>query len=93
MYLRIDLDRALGAAEGHVDNGALVPHQRRERLHLLVDERRVADAAFGRQLVVAVFDAPGARNLDLAARPAHGKLKVVHAVAGASDSADLQDSR
>ena len=43
---RVDRDAALGAAVGHVDDGALPRHPHRQRAHLVdVDARGVAQAA------------------------------------------------
>ena len=79
----VDLDAALGAAERHVDDGALVGHQRGERHHLvLVDVGAVADAALGRQLVLAVLGAPGVDDLDRAVVAPHREAEAVDAVAG-----------
>jgi hypothetical protein len=62
---RIDLHRALRAAERHIDKRAFVGHQGGKRLHFrFVDLRAVPDAAFRRQLVVAVLGAPGMHDLD-----------------------------
>ena len=66
-FARIDADAALGAAERHVDDGALVGHERGQRHHFFfVDLGRVADAALDRRLVMAVLDPPGANDLDVA---------------------------
>ena len=60
----VDLERALGAAEGDHHDGALVRHQRRQRLNLvLVGEIGVADAALDRQDVFAVDGAPAGEHL------------------------------
>ncbi len=79
---RIDDQAALGAAEGHVDDGALVGHQRRQRLDLvLVDAHREADAALRRQAVIAVHRAPAGEDLGRAV-DLHGKGYLQHGGAG-----------
>ena len=76
VFLRIDLHRALGAAVRQIDDRALVGHQRGEPLDLfLVDERRVANAALGRQLVMAVLDAPRVDALERAVRTAERETR------------------
>ena len=85
-----DLDAPLGSAKRHIDNGALVGHQRRQRHHLvLVDRHAVADATLGRLLVMAVFRPPRLDHLDGAVVPLDGKAHVVDAVA----LADLRQQR
>ena len=79
---RVHLDRALGAAKRHVDDRALPGHQRRQRHHLvLVDVGAVADAAFHRQLVMAVLGAPRLHDGDRAVVVPQRKLEPVQAVA------------
>ena len=83
--MRLDLDAALGAAERHVDDRALVGHERGERHHLvLVHLGAVADAALGRQLVVAVLGAPGVDHLDGAVLAAQRKVEPIDAIAAAN---------
>ena len=61
---RVDGDAALGAAVGHVDDGALVGHEAGERLDLLqVHLVGEADAALAGQAVVAVLRAVAAHHL------------------------------
>jgi hypothetical protein len=77
----VDLDSPLGAAEGGVDDGALVGHQRGEGHHLvLVDVEAVADPPLGGELVVAVLGPPGVDHLHLAVLPLQGEGEVVDAV-------------
>ena len=79
---RVDLNRALGAAERHLDDGALVGHQRGQRHHLvLVDLRAEAGAALDRQAVLAVLGPPGADHLHPAVALPHRKVEAVQAVA------------
>jgi dienelactone hydrolase len=81
---RVDLDRALGAAERHIDDGALVRHQRRERLDLgFVGVQAEANAALGRQLVMTVLGAPRAHHFDMPVVVPDGKPEGVDAVARA----------
>jgi len=76
-----DLDPALGAAEGDIDDRALVGHERGQRLDLvLVHHRRIADAALGRQLVLAVLRAPGLHHLDRSVVPFERESEVDDAV-------------
>ncbi len=85
VLLRIDLDAALGAAVRHVHDRALVGHERRQGHHLLlVHVRRVADAALGRQLVMAVLDAPAVDDLDRAVGAPEREVEAVDAVAAAN---------
>jgi len=78
----VDHEAALAAAEGHVYDGALVGHERRECHHLLfVDAHGVADAALDGQLVVTVLGAVGLDDLDAAVVALDGELRVVGAVA------------
>ena len=71
VLLGVDPDAALGAAERHVHQRALVGHQRREGLDLVrVHVGGVADPALGGQLVVAVLGPPGVHHLDARRRPA-----------------------
>ena len=85
IVLRLDPDAALGAAERHVDDRALVGHQRGQRHHLFfVDVGAVANAALDRQLVMAVLDAPRVNHFDLAAGPAQRKVEAIDAVADAN---------
>ena len=81
--LGIEPDPALGAAERHVHQGALVRHERGQRLHLFgVHGLRVPDAALARQLVVAVLRPPGVHHLDLAVVAFDGKAGVEEVLAG-----------
>ena len=80
LFLRVvlgtDHEPALGAAEGHIDQRALEGHQRRQRFDLLlVDEGRVADAAFHREPVLAVHRAPTAEGL-VAPSESHRELQL-----------------
>ncbi len=78
---RVNLHGALGAAERHVDNRALVGHQRGERHHfVLVHVRAEADAALGRHLVMTVLDAPRPDHVDRAVKLPHRELEAVDAV-------------
>ncbi len=80
----VDLERALGAAEGDHHDGALVRHQRRQRLNLvLVGEIGVADAALDRQDVFAVDGAPAGEHL-IAVSQLDAELHLINRVA-ASD--------
>jgi hypothetical protein len=82
VLLAVDGDAALGAAERHVHDGALVGHQRGQRHDLVLAHRQaVADAALGRQLVVAVLGPPGVNHLDRPVRPLQGIGEVIDAVA------------
>ena len=70
VLLGVDADAALGAAERHVDDRAFVGHERCERLDLvLVDCRRVADAALHGHAVMTVLGAPGGDDLVAAVAP------------------------
>ena len=79
----VDADAALGSAEGDIDDGALEGHQRGETLDFVaVDHRRVADAALGRQAVMAVLGAPGLDHLDLPVLVFDREGHLVEVVAG-----------
>ncbi len=79
---RLHLHAALRAAERHVDDRALVGHQRGQGHDLvLVDHAAVADAALERLAVVAVLGAPGLEHLVLLAE-LHRELHVVDVAAG-----------
>jgi hypothetical protein len=57
---RIDSDRTLGATEGHIHDGAFDGHEGGQGLDFIfVGVRAIADAAFHRQFVMAMLDAPG----------------------------------
>ena len=85
VVLGLDLDAALGAAVGHVDDRALVGHERGQRHHLfLVHVGGEADAALGRQLVMAVLDAPAVDDFDCAAGTPQREVEAVDAVAAAN---------
>jgi len=65
-----NLDPSLGTAKRHIDDRALVRHERGQRHHLVfIHHFRVSNAALGGQHVVAVLRPPGVQNLDLAAVP------------------------
>ena len=84
VLLRVDLERALGAAERDHHDGALVRHQRRQRLNLvLIGEVGVADAALDRQDVFAVDGAPAGEHL-IAVAQLDAELHLINRVA-ASD--------
>ncbi len=84
IILRLNPDAAFPAAERHVDDGALVGHQCRERHYLFfIHVGAVTDAALYRQLMVTVLDAPGANHLDFATGPAQREVEAVDAVADA----------
>ncbi len=77
----VDLHAPLAAAERDVDQGALVGHQRGERLHLvLAHVLAVPDAALGGELVLAVLDPPGGDDL-IPLVGLDGELEVIDAVA------------
>jgi ketol-acid reductoisomerase len=70
----VDLDATLGAAEGHVHDGALVAHERGEGHHLFrVHIRGEPDAALGRGLVVAVLGPPAIHDDEGAIIATHRK--------------------
>ena len=78
----IDLDGAFGPAERHVDDGALVGHERRERSHLgFVGRSAEPDAALRWQPVMAMLGPPRADDLDAAVAVTNGELKGVNTVA------------
>ncbi len=82
---RIDAEAALGAAERHLDQGALVGHQRGQRLDLvLVDAHREADAALDWLHVLGMHAAVAGESMDCAAQP-HAEA---HGIGGVAD-ADL----
>ena len=65
---RVDADAALGAAVGHVEQGALPRHPHREGAYLVEgDVGRVAKAALGRSAGEVVLHAVADEQLDLAA--------------------------
>ena len=69
-FARVDPQAPLGAAERHLDQRALVGHQRRQRLHLvLVDVRGVADAALDRLHVLGMHAAVAGEGVDRASEP------------------------
>ena len=80
---RVDAEAALGAAERHLDERALVGHQRRQRLDLvLVHGQREADAALDRLHVLGMHAAVAGEGVDRAAQPhaeAHGVGRVADA--------------
>ena len=77
----INLDRPLGAPEWHVDDGALVGHERGQRHDFVfVDRWAVSNAALDRQLVVAVLGAPSPHNVDSTVGMANGKIEAIEAV-------------
>jgi hypothetical protein len=79
---RFDPDAALGAAVRHVDDGALVGHERGERHDLfLVHVGREADAPLRGQLVMAVLHAPAMDDLDGAGGAPQREVEAVDAVA------------
>jgi hypothetical protein len=82
----IDAHTALGAAEGDVDDGALVRHERRECLDLLqVDLVGVADAALAGEAVVAVLSAVSADHLRRAVVAVQREVHAEHGVARLDD--------
>ena len=86
--VRVEANAALGAAEGHLDDGALERHQRRERRHLVLgDVRAHTQAALGGQAVVAVLRAVRLDDLDGAVLEFDREAQVVDGVA----RADLVD--
>src|SRR3989475_9190134 len=73
VLLGVDLHAALGAAERHVDDRALVRHDRGQRGDLvLVHGRRVADAALHRHPAAAALDPPPLEHLRALGRAAGG---------------------
>ena len=80
---RVDAEPALGAAERHLDEAALVGHQRRQRLDLvLVHAHREADAALDRLHMLGMHAAVAGEGVDRAAQPdpeAHGVGRVADA--------------
>jgi len=73
---RVYLDRALGAAERHVDDGALEGHERGQRHHLvLVHLGAVADAALERESMVTVLRTPRAYHLEGAVGEPHREVE------------------
>jgi hypothetical protein len=78
---RIDPHRPLGSAEGHIHDGAFYGHEGGQGFDFVfVGVRAVADAAFHRQFVVAVLDAPGLNHLDIAPGSRQRKFKSVNAI-------------
>jgi hypothetical protein len=76
VFARVDAEPALGAAERRLDQRALVGHERRQRLDLvLVDGERVADATLHRLHVFRMHAAEAGERLDPAAEP-HPKRTV-----------------
>ena len=76
-------DAALGAAEGHVDEGALPGHPHGQGAHVIEVRPRVeAKAALGRPARRAVLDAVAGEDLDAAVitphREVHGPLALAH---------------
>ena len=81
---RFDLETALCTAERHIDDGALVRHQRRECLHLvLVDRRSKPDPALHRKPMLAVNGTPAGEDSILTAQLSRD-LHLDHGVAGAN---------
>ena len=79
---RINPHRPLGPAEGHIHDGALDGHEGGQGFDFIfVGIRAIADAAFHRQFVVAMLDAPGLNYLDIASGARQRKFKPVDAVA------------
>src|SRR5690606_2230902 len=80
-----------GATERHVDDRALVGHQRRQRLDLvLVYAKAEADAALGGEVVMAVLGAPGVDDLDRSVVPPDRKRDLVDVVARLDDRQKLR---
>src|SRR5213593_650695 len=83
VFLRIKTQAALGPAEWHVDDCALVSHERRQRHDLvLIHEFTVTNSAFDRLLMLAVLGAPALEYFVFVAAEPDGELKVVDVVAG-----------
>jgi len=84
VFPRVDAEPALGAAEGRLDQRALVGHQGCQRLHLvLVHASGVADAALYRLHVLGMDGPVAGEGLDLAAQP-HAEAHRVGRVADAN---------
>ena len=74
---------ALGAAEGHIHQGALPGHEGGEGLDLVgVHVGGVADTPLAGELVVAVLGPPGVDHLDRAVVPLDGEGGVIDVAAG-----------
>ncbi len=83
MLVGVDNQPAFRSTEGNIDNGALVGHERGQRLDfVLIDPRGEPDPSLDRQAMVAVYSTPPGEDLVMPIVKLHRKPHLKYRVTG-----------